>query len=192
EPVYYAARSAASVVGARVDPHAVAGLIESVPSGKGSLAPTVVSAWARQDPAAAGEWLRGATSLDEPVRTNAVAVLVPQFANADPSSARTWVFDLPPGTVRDAGLSGLVTYGAQRGEIDTALLNAYNSPEARDRALVGAMRTLGTTNPALGRSLVEQHIRDPELRRQAEQRLEGGASSPASLLGIGGPGTLIR
>jgi hypothetical protein len=185
EPWYETARTAAYQAGAATQPLEVARAIERDP-GLSRLASAVVSAWAANDAPAAARWLTGTVGIDDAARRNAVGNLAGRWAAGDTRAATRWVLDMPAGPTRDAGLSGLINAASAGQTIDTQLLEAYSSADARERGVVAAMPVLGRSNPTLARTLIEAHVRDPQLRRQAEQMLESAPRPRGNVSGASG------
>ncbi len=110
-----------------------------------------------------GQWIGGAAR---------------SWATHDFDAAERWVLAMPSGPDRDLGLAGLVQQGVRQQSIDGRLLGSFSTVEARTAALMANMRVLGSTNPELGRQLIEQHIADPQQRSLAQQQLEAGGRNP--------------
>jgi hypothetical protein len=127
------------------------------------------------DPAGVARLLEGDAELR--------AELMPQLTSAwvarDRAAAEQWVLDRPAGSEQDQGIEVLLRSSAGDGEFDVDLLGRMSSNAAREQALLSSLSTLGRSNPALARQLINELVRDPATRSLAEERLESMGASPA-------------
>lgn len=182
EAWYERARNAALLRSVATQPLAAARAIEQDPMRTSRLAPEVAAAWAADDPPAAARWVTTVGGIDDDARARAVDGVARRWAANDRAEATRWVLGMPRGATRDAGLSGLLSASTP----DAQLFDAFSSAEARERAVLGTILTLGRSNPALARSLIEEHIQDPEMRRRAEQNLESAQRQRGNVGGASG------
>jgi len=174
EPWYARAAWSAATQVAQRDGAAAARLIEGVDTERAGgearqLVNMVASSWANQDPAAAAEWAMDRRSEQE--RTMAVRSVVATWASQDLAGARQWALRLPQGTVRDVGLTTVLSNAVQRsGALDTSVLNAFSSDAARQQAVMQAVQGLAYNDPARARAVVDGFT-DPSLRAEAERVL---------------------
>jgi hypothetical protein len=153
----------------------------------------IATNWANRDPAAAAEWsVRRPTDQE---RDMAVRNVVSVWSAQDVNAARQWTLRLPQGAVRDGALTGVLMASAtQRGNsIDSGLLSAFASPQARQTAVLQIVQGLAYSDPAKARAIADAHL-DPTFRAQAERMIEatrnqqGGAITFGVAQGIGPAG----
>jgi hypothetical protein len=153
----------------------------------------IATNWANRDPAAAAEWsVRRPTDQE---RDMAVRNVVSVWSAQDVNAARQWTLRLPQGAVRDGALTGVLMASAtQRGNsIDSGLLSAFASPQARQTAVWQIVQRLAYSDPAKARAIADAHL-DPTFRAQAERMMEatrnqqGGAITFGVAQGIGPAG----
>lgn len=131
------------------------------------------------DPQTAAGW---ALSLTEPQRTWALSGVADGWASKDGQAAQHWALTQPPGPLRDAILGVLLTDSVFYGELDQrALVEGFTSLEAAQQGIytfiVGSVGNRRETTAA-SRALIEwmlARLTDPELRRQAEERIAAAA-----------------
>lgn len=116
----------------------------------------------------------GLPRLPTKLRSPWISGVASAMAEQDLPGAQRWVLSLPSGPARDPGLGNVLQRAASTGSVEARLLDAFSSDAARERALASAMFQLGTSDPQLGRRLIEEYIGDPELRQVAEQELVMG------------------
>jgi hypothetical protein len=107
------------------------------------------------------------------------------LVETDAAGAEAWILGMPRGAERDGGVNALFQHSVSQGTPDTRLLEAFSSPEFRETAVAASMFTLGARDPDLGRRLIAEHIRDPQMREVAERQLQQGierGSSPANAI----------
>jgi hypothetical protein len=127
-----------------------------------------VSSWARHDPAGAAKW---ALSIEDPQRrTDAVRNVVRSWANADPDATLDWLLDLSDDALRDGGLIVYLSTTAATGSFDARTLRAIG-PGNRERAAMGAILTIGRTDPEKAQRLIDEHIRTPALLEEVSRQL---------------------
>jgi hypothetical protein len=114
-------------------------------------------------------------------RGQTIGMVASSWAASDPAAAEKWVLGLPPGAAQDRALTSLLQGAADQGRFESRLFDRIGTPEARQQAVLSTLLMLGRRNPALGRRLIEEHISDPAVRRQAEMQLETGTRLPANL-----------
>jgi hypothetical protein len=137
---------------------------------------------AAQDPALARQSLQ---RLPRHLQGAWVQGVAGGWADQDRAGAEGWVLGLPRDASRDGGLGVLLQRAASNGTVNSRVLDAFSSDEARIQALSSAMPALGALNPELGRRLIAEFIRDPQRRDVAERQLELGAqrgSFPGSVI----------
>jgi len=171
EPAYEKALAAAAQHAAQQDPQAVLALVGTMqdPANAASVASAAVRALSRQDPAAAASWAQSQT--DEHVRAAAVAVVARQWAAQDSAAAALWILDMAPNPLRDDALTALLAARNESSIPDRSLLNAFTSDTARQQAVLFVLLRVNANDPAAARRLLDDYIRDPTLRRRAEQAL---------------------
>jgi hypothetical protein len=187
EAGYDAGLAAIAVRTAQSDPAAAARLFDSINVAEAPDAPQtaarIASEWARRDHRAAADW--AATLGDENVRTTAVGTAASNWAARDAPGARSWALGLPPGTARDSAVTQLL--GATTASaIDHVMIDAYSSPQARQRGIGDAVRMIASRDTAAARQLADQYLTDPGARRGAERFIEQGGNGP-TLFGPGPP-----
>ncbi len=183
DPAYDNAIQATLRSAAAAQPEAVARYLETNSAYAGDVAAQVAVGWAARDPVAAAAWADGLSDVDTAVRGNVVFGVTARWAGLDASAAEQWVFGMPAGPPRDRGLAALLIDGAGTGTVETRLLEAFSSSQARAEGLVGAMPMLGSTNRELGQQLIDRHISDPAMRTRAETALEAGARQQTMFVG---------
>jgi hypothetical protein len=121
---------------------------------------------------------------DPELRSQMTPLVVNAWASRDRDAAERWVLDQPQGGDRDGGIQALLQNAAAQGDFDRELFDRLSTPAMREQALMSMLFILGSSNPALGRQLIQERISDPEQRRVAEARLESGSNLPAGITGI--------
>jgi hypothetical protein len=174
EPAYEAGVAVIVPMLARQDPRRAADLIGSIKSDGqyGGAVTSVASAWAATEPVRAAEWV-----LDlKPGRARdaSLNMVTRAWVAKDSASARNWALRLPSGTTRDAALTGLVSTPAYADSADQSLWGAFSDERARERAVVRAVGLIAARSTDEARALMERYVRDPDVRRQAEQTIEAG------------------
>jgi hypothetical protein len=175
EPGHVAATAAVAQNLARVDAPAAAQLLDSIAAGPqdpgslGAAARAVAGNWAQSQPLAAAEW--AAQLRNGAGRSTALAASADAWASKDYAAARDWTMRLTAGEARDVALGSLLGNSAA-GELDSALIAAFSTAAARERAVLNALRTVGARNPAEARTLIDRYIASPAQREQAERILE--------------------
>jgi hypothetical protein len=125
---------------------------------------------ARSDPRAAAALL-GDIDIADNREVSAAAFTIAQYwSRADLPAARTWVLRLPRGSVRDQALAPLVRARLAAGrEPESALLGAFSTDPARQRALADGIVALGQRDAAAARALADRYVTDPAERRNLER-----------------------
>ncbi len=119
---------------ASVDPQRAANEALKLPAGeqRESLVAEVSREWAREDAAAALEWLT--TQGGEEAQEEGVGRVVAQLTRENPEAARDWIEGEPIGEVRDNAVRGYIM--SSRGEApaeSVALAETISDTEARER-----------------------------------------------------------
>jgi hypothetical protein len=123
---------------------------------------------AMRDPAAAAAMLP--SFADTAARDQAATAIAKQWAARQPRAARNWANTLPAGPVRDAALTGMMMVSDELP--DPGTLASFQSDQARQQAILNVAIRRATADVDGARVIVERHIDDPALRRQAEQVFE--------------------
>lgn len=188
EPGYDMAATAVAQGVAQHDPVVAARVFESIEPAnpQGALAASVIAnEWARQDPTAAAGW---ASRLTGEARGHALRGVAMQWAMQDADTARNWALALPRGNERDVVLGALlgaavvgVPEPGVREPIDPALIDAFTSSRAAERALFPRIVQRGQIDADEGRALLDAYITDPQLRQRAEQAMTAGVNRPGML-----------
>jgi hypothetical protein len=140
----------------------------------------IVQASAMRDPAGAAALLP--SFADAAARDRAATTVAQHWAGRTPGAAGAWAATLPVGPFRDAALAGTMMSSRELPNAETLAL--FQSDQARERAVLGVAlrRAREDHNYARGLgdawAMVDRHIEDPDLRRQAEQIFESIASPP--------------
>jgi hypothetical protein len=181
----------ASVVSriAQSDPPAAARLLSSMPASPqiNAAMANVAGNWAQRDPTAAAQYV---LSIQDPVaQSNAAGTVASVWARSDADGAQRWVLSLPSGQTRDGAINTYLTSVASTGTFDTRVLAAYSNDGARQNGASRAIVQLGRSNLQEARRLLETHLTDPAIRRQAEDQLartggSGGTSQSVLIDGI--------
>ena len=93
-------------------------------------------------------------------------------------AARNWTVGLPVGAARDAALVQIVGATTGTAAAEPALLEAYSSPAAQQRAVSDAVRIVASRDADAARQLADQYLTDRGLRRAAERFIEQGPGGP--------------
>jgi len=136
----------------------------------------IAQASARRDPASAAALLP--SLADAAGRERLATTVAQQWSERDPRAARDWVATLPPGSLRDAALTGTVTMSDEFP--DTATLARFQSDQARQQAILGVVSRRAGESLDDARAMVERHIVDPALRARAEELLANIKLPPGS------------
>jgi hypothetical protein len=175
-PVYATVIDSVLRSAASSDAVGLARVIDDLPDAPGEeLVLTVAARWGAREPASAADWLVKSQNIDPDMRAMAVRQVVIRWAERDMGDAETWTRNLPSGELHDAALGAVVEAAAAAGSLDPQLLAAFSSDSHRAQAIIGAMDALRRIDPKLGRTLIDQYVRDPDLRAEAEQILDGSA-----------------
>ena len=179
QPAYENAMLTVVMQAARSDPRRAAALIEASDGSPQALnaAGMLAGQWADQDPRAAIEWASGLAN--ETARTQSMQQIAAVWAQSDAGATRSWLMGMPGGGSRDAALNGFLSATARTGTLDDTLFDAYSSDRARQQGALGVVVQLGRTDPEAAQRLLDRHITDADLRRQAERMLaqRGGLGS---------------
>lgn len=163
---------------ARTNPRAAAqALSRASPDAQLASAPAVARSYSQQDPRAAANWALGLT--DDRVRPQAVMMAVNVWLQSDPAAARRFTLDMAAGEVRDNALTALLGRSMSTGTVDASLLDAYSSQRSREEGLASALPTLYRNDPDEALAVLEREIRDPRIRREVEDRFQGGSPAPS-------------
>lgn len=182
---YYEAAVEAAIDGVSLgrgatDLESVAALVDRQSSSmRTNTVPVVANVWAERDPQAAARWIdrMELDAADEHRRNAAFSNIAMRWAEQDADAARDWVLGRPQSEDRDQILGSMLSVTAAAGSVDTRVIDAFSSDEARQRELANIMTGLGSSNPNLGRALIDQYLDDPQYRRLAEEQLIQGASN---------------
>lgn len=157
---------------ARSDPERAARKLSEVGSSADTMSAAFMIAreWSNTDPLSAARWALSEIS-DEQTQANALSTITSTWAQRDSAAAERWLFGLASGPERDAAANGLVQAAAQAGEFEPRYLEAYSSDEASQKGAMNAIITIGRTDPARADDLMNAHLTDPALRRQAEEAI---------------------
>jgi hypothetical protein len=174
---------------AQSDPPAAARLLSSMPASPqiNAAMANVAGNWAQRDPTAAAQYV---LSIQDPVaQSNAAGTVASVWARSDADGAQRWVLSLPSGQTRDGAINTYLTSVASTGTFDTRVLAAYSNDGARQNGASRAIVQLGRSNLQEARRLLETHLTDPAIRRQAEDQLartggSGGTSQSVLIDGI--------
>lgn len=173
QPGYASALRTVATRIAPADPQSVTALVAQASiQTQLSVVPSIASAWAARDPAAAAQWAR--TLGDSQVRSAALNSVVTDWADRDLNAASRWAMSMPRGEVRDEVLA--LTLSRAEGDIDPATIDAFSSDIARQRTLVGLMLEIARRNPDEAHSLLDAYLRDPGYRQQAEEYIRAAES----------------
>jgi hypothetical protein len=115
-------------------------------------------------------------------RAALAADLAGAWYTLDPAAAERWVLNLPRGAEQDRAIVTLLQGSAARGDIDRHLFDSLSSDVAREQAVLSSLPVLGRRNPLLGRQLIDAYIRTPEMREDAQRRMEAGSNMPAGMI----------
>lgn len=188
-PVYNTVLESVLTTAASSDPVGVARTIDDMLETSPFIVLNVARTWAAQEPGAAGDWLGGSSHIDDSARTRMLGDIVLSWAERDLNDAERWARRQVDGPLRDAALSSVVRAAAAAGSLDTRLLGEFSSSRVLDQALTNAMAGFRSSDPELGRLLIDQYISDPELRTAAQRQLDGRDPSP---MGTMIHGVLVR
>ena len=106
------------------------------------------------DPIAAANW--AATEAPEPLREAAVGEVVARWAQVDPFAAAEWIGELPPGTVGDESIVGLVDQIAWDAQHAFAWGATISSDKTRTEKLGQIVGRWSLYAPDAARSAIEQ------------------------------------
>jgi hypothetical protein len=134
----------------------------------------IVQVSAMRDPAAAAAMLP--SFADSTARNRAATTIAQQWAGRQPRAAQNWAATLPAGPLRDAALSGMMMVSDE--VPDAATLANFQSEQARQQAILSIAFRKARHDLGAARAIVERHIDDPGLRRQAEHAFENIRSFP--------------
>ncbi len=144
--------------GAQYDPESAARMLESIgrEEYRRSAVGMVAMRWANQNPAAAASW--AASQSDLGARQIAVSSVTQFWATQDAPAAQAWVLSQPSSAARDGGLMALVNTAARFDTVDTSLLSAFSTDQARLGAVQAAAMGIAQRNPDEARQFVETHV----------------------------------
>jgi hypothetical protein len=172
EPAYDWAAAAVAQTLVGHDPQGAAALARTIDMSRPELHDVmarVARQWAMTDPYGAADW---ALEFDDAeARSNALTGIAGAWASYDTRAARNWALTMPAGANRDAALTGAVQMIGSAESLDQALLGAFSSDRVRQQAIMRAMPSVAQRDVDEARRLLDDHLSDPSLRRQAEQLL---------------------
>jgi hypothetical protein len=127
--------------------------------------PSVIGAWAEQDPFAAGEFVAGLPQ-DETQKQAALSVIA-NWANRDPEQAGAWVLQFPEGPTREQGLRDVVG-GWTRMDSEAARMWVQQLPagDTRDAALKDYIESIAYWAPGRAAGIIDL-IAEPAKRDEA-------------------------
>lgn len=161
----------AQIMGDRVDPIVLAAMLDTVPEPSAEAARNVAGLYAGRDPRGAVRWALELPNAE--ARAVGVAQAVAEWTVDEPAAAERWVLSLPRGAVRDRALGAVLAQNiSSRGVIESRVINAFSTDEARRRALQRSFygfRSLGSRQPDLALDLVDRYVEDSELRRRIKE-----------------------
>jgi hypothetical protein len=171
DPVYSRAVGSVAAGLALTDAPAAARLLATAtdPTAATQGAYVVAMQWAQRDPHAAATW---AADYDASANQHVVPNVVGIWAQADAPAARAWTLRMPSGAARDAALGTLLSSTLAIDNVDTALLNAFSSPQVHDQAVVNASMRLRGSDRAAATRFLDRYVTDERLREQAKRNLE--------------------
>ena len=171
DPVYSRAVGSVAAGLALTDAPAAARLLATAtdPAAAASGAYVVAMQWAQRDPHAAATW---AADYDASANQQVLPNVVGTWAQADAPAARAWTLRMPSGAARDAALGNLLSSTFTIDNVDTALLNAFSSPQVHDQAVVNASMRLRGGDRAAAVRFLDKYVTDERLREQAKRNLE--------------------
>jgi hypothetical protein len=102
----------------------------------------------------------------------AAEALGTQWAARNLTEARLWAARLPEGPIRDAALGGVVASAYRETVPDEGLLRLFSSDEARQRALLRTIYTVGQTDRDAARRVADRHITLPQIRAELDKWLD--------------------
>jgi len=177
QPGYEAAYGVVTQAMVRADPAAAARMLENAPSADAIRTASFVLAreWANRDPTAAGRWALGLE--DAEIQRGAINAVVSMWAQRDAAAAERWIFGIANGSQRDAAADGYIDAAAQAGRFEPRLLEAYSSTEKRQQGASRAIVTIGGSDPAQARRLLDTYVTDPAARARIEEQLARGVGS---------------
>ncbi len=171
DPVYSRAVGSVAAGLALTDAPAAARLLATAtdPTAASQGAYVVAMQWAQKDPHAAATW---AADYDAGANQHVLPNVVGTWAQADAPAARAWTLRMPSGAARDAALGNLFSSTFTIDNVDTALLNAFSSPQVHDQAVVNASMRLRGGDRAAAARFLDKYVTDDQLREQAKRNLE--------------------
>jgi hypothetical protein len=173
---------------AQNDPPAAARLLASAPSSPqiNAAMVNVAGNWAQRDPAAAAQYVQ---SLRDPAaQASAAGTVASVWARSDADAAQRWVLSMPSGQTRDNAINSYLTSAAASGGFDARVLAAYSNDRDRQNGASRAIVQLGRSNLEEARRLLDLHVTDPAVRRQAEEQLArtgGSGGSTGTFISLG-------
>jgi hypothetical protein len=158
---------------ARLDPQAAADWLgqfrdeREYAAGVAALANRAVD----YDPALAAKLLG---SLHDNGRNTQMAAqgVARNWAGRDEQSTRMWIRGLAEGPVRDSALQGLIGRVYRDSVPEASLLALFSSEQAKQQAIMQVIYAIGRDDRDEARRLVQEHISDPAIRRQAQAWLD--------------------
>jgi len=132
--------------------------------------------YARFDPEAATQWALG---LNDPERAGVAAAAVADvWAGEDGPAAQRWALEQPRGALRDQIVGAVLTSGVFNESIDKqALVQAFSTPAAAQESIyMFILRDVVNRRDVTPESQAQiewmmERLTDPELKRQAEERI---------------------
>jgi hypothetical protein len=121
-----------------------------------TVAMGAVVAWARQDPAAAQQWIDQFSSVD--FRSRASQVVLSYWLERDPVSAQAYANSLPVGVTRDEASERVAQFLAPRGPRDAiSWAERIADPQRKTQALEFVLSAWERQDPAAKREWQSQH-----------------------------------
>jgi hypothetical protein len=128
----------------------------------------IVQVSATRNPADAAAMLPSFT--DATTRERAATTVAQRWTERDSPAAHDWATSLPPGSLRDAALTGTMMTSDELPDAGT--LARFQSDHARQEAILNVAARRAQENLDDARAMVDRHVGDPSLRSKAEQVFE--------------------
>jgi hypothetical protein len=128
----------------------------------------IVQVSATRNPADAAAMLPSFT--DATTRERAATTVAQRWTERDSRAAHDWATSLPPGSLRDAALTGTMMTSDELPDAGT--LARFQSDHARQEAILNVAARRAQENLDDARAMVDRHVGDPGLRSKAEQVFE--------------------
>ena len=109
-------------------------------------------------------------------RDRTATAVAQRWSERDARAAADWATALPPGSLRDAALTGTMLTSDELPDAST--LRLFRSDEARQTAILNVVSRSAQQNLDDAREMVRQQVDDPVIRARAEQLFEKMKSSP--------------